>query len=261
VVDLFVAEQPGPSGSPRVVLVHGSLDRSAAFARTARRLADLTTIRYDRRGYGRSLAAGVCTTFDEQVTDLATVVAGVPVVVVGHSLGGVVALAFAARSPELAQAVVAYEAPMPWLDWWPSNTAGGSALADGDAAEAAERFMRRIVGDVTWEALPPRTREQRRAEGPALVAELRSLRPPNPAPYDAAALAMPVVAVHGTRSRPHHQRSARMLADACPRGVLHVVEGADHGAHLTHPEAFAALAREALRLSGAERGAGGDRRG
>ncbi len=260
-VDLFVAEQPGPPGAPRVVLIHGSLDRSAAFARTARELTDLTTIRYDRRGYGRSLGAGVCRTFDEQVTDLAAVVTGVPAVVVGHSLGGVVALAFAGRSPELVRAVVAYEAPMPWLDWWPSNTAGGSALVDGDEADAAERFMRRIVGDDTWEALPERTREQRRAEGPALVAELRSLRSPNPAPYDAAALAVPVVAAHGTRSRPHHQQSARMLADACPRGELQVVEGADHGAHLTHPQAFAALVREALRLSGGEGRAGGDRRG
>ncbi len=249
-VDLFVAEQPGAAGAARVVLIHGSLDRSSAFARTARELAELTTIRYDRRGYGRSLEAGPCRDFDDQVHDLATVVAGEPAVGVGHSHGGVIALAFAARHPPHVPAAVAYEAPMPWLDWWPSNTAGGTALADGTAAEAAERFMRRIVGDDAWEALPERTQAQRRAEGPALVAELRSLRPPHPAPYDASALTMPVVAGHGSRSRPHHQQSARMLADAAPRGVLGVVDGADHGAHLTHPAGFAALVRRALELVG-----------
>lgn len=244
--DLFVAEQHGPAGAPRVVLVHGSLDRSSAFARTARELAELTTIRYDRRGYGRSLASGVCRRFEEQVSDLASVVGEEPAVVAGHSLGGVVGLAFAARHPDLVTAVVAYEAPMPWLEWWPSNTAGGTALADGAEAEAAERFMRRIVGDDTWESLPERTKAQRRAEGPALVAELRSLRPPNPAPYDPAALSMPVVAAHGGRSRAHHQRSARMLADAAPHGELHVIHAAQHGAHLSHPADFADLVRVAV---------------
>src|SRR5919112_549988 len=44
---------------PLVVLVHGSLDRCAAFARVvaAEALAGLHTIRYDRRGYGRSIDA------------------------------------------------------------------------------------------------------------------------------------------------------------------------------------------------------------
>ena len=33
-----------------------------------------------------------------------------------------------------------------------------------------------MIGDERWEGLPERTREQRRAEGPALLAELRSIR-------------------------------------------------------------------------------------
>ena len=245
--DLFVAVDPGPPGAPRVVLIHGSLDRSTAFMRVARELRDLTVLRFDRRGYGRSLAVGPCRSFDDQVADLASVVGSEPAVVVGHSLGGVVALTFASRHPELAPAVVAYEAPMPWLPTWPSNTAGGVALAEGGGeADAAEEFMRRIVGDERWEALPPRTQEQRRAEGPALVAELRSLRPPNAAPFDAATLAVPLVAAHGGRSRPHHQRAARTLATVVPQGELVVIDDASHGAHLTHPREFAGLVRRAL---------------
>jgi pimeloyl-ACP methyl ester carboxylesterase len=163
----------------------------------------------------------------------------------------VIALSFAARHPTLVPAVVAYEAPMPWLPWWPSNSAGGATIADGGAAaDAAEHFMRRIVGDERWDALPERTRAQRRAEGPALVAELRSLRPPHPAPYDAADLTMPVVAAHGSRSRPHHQESALRLATTAPRGELAIIEGAEHGAHLSHPELFAGLVRQALDRAG-----------
>jgi pimeloyl-ACP methyl ester carboxylesterase len=251
VADLFSDEQAGPPGAARVVLVHGSLDRSTAFLRTMRLLRDLTVVRYDRRGYGKSLAAGVCTTFAEQVDDLAEVVGDRASVVFGHSLGGVVALAFAAHHPELVPAVVAYEAPMAWLPTWPSQTAGAVAMAgeDGHGA-AAERFMRRMIGDDRWEALPERTREQRRAEGPALVSELRSIRPPAAAPYDPVQLTMPVIAAHGTESRPHHQETARTLAAAAPRGELVVVDGASHGVHLTHPGAVADLVRLALARAG-----------
>lgn len=244
--DLFVAEHPGPAGAPRVVLVHGSLDRSTAFLRVIRRLADCSVVRYDRRGYGRSLAVGAARRFQDQVDDLAAVVAGIPSVLVGHSLGGVIALALAAQQPELATAVVAFEAPMPWTPWWPQGTAGSRAASQGEEAGAAERFMRRLIGDDRWEALPARTQAQRRAESPALVAELRSIRPPAPAPYRPEALSMPVWAAHGGRSEPHHQETARRLAALAPSGRLAVIDGAGHGAHLSHPSEFAGLVRAAL---------------
>jgi pimeloyl-ACP methyl ester carboxylesterase len=118
--------------------------------------------------------------------------------------------------------------------------------AEGGDGDAAERFMRRMIGDERWEGLPQRTRDQRRAEGPALVAELRAIRAPAPAPYDVTQLAVPVLAAHGSESRPHHQETARALAAAAPLGTLAVVEGAGHGVHLTHPAAVADLVRRAL---------------
>lgn len=242
-----MSEHHAGPGAATIVLVHGSLDRSAAFARVQRHLEDLHVLRYDRRGYGRSLDTGPAPSFDAQVDDLAEVVDGTPAVIVGHSLGGVIALALAQRRPELVRAVVAYEAPMSWCDWWPKVTAGAVAMSAEVAAEdAAERFMRRIVGDDRWERLPPRTRLQRRAEGPALVAELRSIRDPANPPYEAAALAVPVIAAHGTESSPHHKQTAQRLAQEAPRAELMVVEGASHGVHLTHPGELARLARRAL---------------
>lgn len=245
--DLFVAEHDPGGAAPTVVLIHGSLDRSSAFARVQRHLADLRVLRYDRRGYGRSTELGPATSFDQQVDDLASVVDDRPATLVGHSLGGVIALALAARKPEMVHAVVAYESPMAWEPWWPAATAGAAAMAtDGEAGEAAERFMRRMVGDERWGRLPERTRAARRAEGPALVADLRQIRDRTRPPYVAEELTVPVVAAHGTESSPHHQRTAAELADRAPQGELVVVRGAGHGVHLTHPAALADLARRAV---------------
>jgi pimeloyl-ACP methyl ester carboxylesterase len=55
-----------------------------------------------------------------------------------------------------------------------------------------------------------------------------------------------VIAAHGSRSRPHHRESARELAGKAPQGELVVLEGAEHGAHLSDPTAFAALVRRAI---------------
>lgn len=229
------------------------MDRSASFARVAGRLGDLHVVRYDRRGYGRSRAARPPVGIEGDVEDLLEVVAahaspGTSSVVVGHSYGGVVALAAAARHPGTVAAVGAFEAPMPWLPWWPEITAGSAAVAngdpgdaDGDPGDAAEAFLRRMLGDERWEALPAATRRNRRLEGPALAAEVASMHT-GVAPFDLDVLAVSVVAGHGTRSAARHQRAAQELAKATG-GQPFVVQGADHGAHLSHPHRFAEYVR------------------
>jgi pimeloyl-ACP methyl ester carboxylesterase len=255
---------------PLVVLVHGALDRSSGMLRVRRALrGPVRVVRYDRRGYARSLPTGPPASFDDQVDDLLAVLDGRRAVLAGHSFGGLVCLAAAERHPELVAAVLAYEAPMPWEPWWPSHGAGSRALADADAAdpatpvdaeraaEAAERFLRRMIGDAAWERLPAAVRAERRAEGPTLVAELRSVRPPAPRPYDPARVTVPVVAAHGSRTAAHHVRAAEALARAAPRAELAIIEGAGHGAHLTHPEAFAGLVQRAMELAREGAGEGG----
>jgi pimeloyl-ACP methyl ester carboxylesterase len=246
--DLFVSTH-GPEGADRVVMVHGSLDRSAGFIRVERMLRDVQVVRYDRRGYAHSSGAGLSSSIDALVADLGSVVDGRPCVLFGHSLGGIIALTFAERAPHLVRAVLAYESPMPWTDWWPSWSAGGAAL-DGqgneDPSAAAERFMRRMIGDDHWERLPEGTRAQRRAEGPALLADLHAIRPPAPPPYDPARITMPVVVAHGSEGRTHHRQGAEHLADLVPGAELVVVPGAGHGVHLSDPAAVAGLVRHTL---------------
>ena len=160
---------------PVVVLVHGSLDRSASFARVLRRLDDLHTVVYDRRGYHRSRQVlPLNSTLDGHVDDLLAVIDGRSAVVVGHSYGGDIALGAALRGGgSTIAAVAAYEPPMPWLDVWPRSARAATVTsppgpptrsADTDEA-AAERFFRRMVGDAAWERLPEEDKRARRADG------------------------------------------------------------------------------------------------
>lgn len=234
----------GPHDAPHITLIHGSLDRSAGLLKLSRRLSSRHRVtRYDRRGYGRSFPSDGPFGIEQQVADLDDVLAAVPDrvgprVLIGHSFGGNVALALAARAPEMVDAVVTYETPLSWRSWWPGDSAGGDAVAwQADPALAAERFMRRLIGDERWERLPASTRRARCAEGPAMVGELLDLRA-RPA-WSADRIAVPVLAMYGEFGRPHHRRAAETIASEIEHGEVAVLPGARHPGPNTHPDAMA----------------------
>jgi len=225
----------GTPGAVRVVLVHGSMDRAAGMARLARALgerADL--IGYDRRGYGRSRPHRGPFDVEGNVNDLLALLHEQPAVIVGHSFGGNLALAAAQRRPDLVRGVAVYEAPLSWLPGWPGPS---SRIEQGDPADMAEGFMRRMIGDRAWELLPETTRSARRSEGVVLVGELSDLR--RRPPWSPEALQVPVVVGFGERGLPHHREGCAWIAEAIAGARLVMLTGADHGAHRSHAVAFA----------------------
>jgi pimeloyl-ACP methyl ester carboxylesterase len=238
------SEEAGDPDAPLVALVHGSMDRSAGLLKLSRRLDDrFRVLRYDRRGYGRSTPHDGPYDMDGQVADLVDVLAGRPAIVFGHSYGGNVALAVAARHPDLVRAVGVYEAPLPWIEWWPGTAAGSAARPDDIAPDdAAERFMRRMIGDARWERLPSRTRLARRAEGPTMIDELADLE--EHVPWDPAGIAVPTVSMRGSEGQPHHRRSSDHLHDVLADCPVVTIEGARHFGPNTHPDAVAAAVAE-----------------
>jgi pimeloyl-ACP methyl ester carboxylesterase len=261
-----VARSSVEPGAATVVFVHGSLDRGDSFRRVMRRLPELRTVSYDRRGYQASRGGGV-TGLEGHVADLIAIAgearrdAEGPVVALGHSLGGDVVIGAALADPAAFQAIGAYEPPMPWLgfrrdrgssfagDVAAGNVAAGNmasagwpALAD-DPAEEAERFFSRMVSPEAWARLSEEGRASRRADGPAVLADMRSLRGEG-APFDVTRLTVPsVFGVGGERSALHHRRAVRWLGDNVPGATVFEIEAAQHGAHLSHPDHFAAMAR------------------
>lgn len=239
------SHEMGPDGAALVALIHGAMDRSAGMVKLSRKL-DTThrVVRYDRRGYGRSKPHPGPFTMSDQVTDLADVLGGRRAVLFGHSFGGNVALAFAERHPELVRAVAVYETPLSWLPWWPGTTSRGRSAeaARGRAEQAAERFLRRMAGDERWEALPDKTKEERRAEGEAFVGELTDLS--MNAPWHAERIDVPVVVMYGELGREHHRDGSHYLAEEFGAGSPIEIAAANHHGPFTHPDPVADVLRD-----------------
>ena len=235
---LAVTIRDGDGSEPPVVLVHGGMDRSSSFGRVLRHLPGVPVTRYDRRGYGRS-QPGVAVDLDRHVADLLAVVGDRRPVVFGHSLGGTVALTAAARHPGRIAALAVYESPTPWLS--PPRPHRGTGLRGLAPAEAAERFMISMVGEGIWNRLPAATRDARRAEGAALLADIAAAD--GTPRFDPAAVTIPVLVGSGGAGEPYRAGEADDLAAALPDAARVVVDGARHGVHLADPAATAGLIR------------------
>jgi pimeloyl-ACP methyl ester carboxylesterase len=102
------------SGTP-LILVHGLGGSRMTWQRVVGALAkSFRVIAYDLRGLGRSRASAAAISLEVLVADLHGLVEGLELdgaVLVGHSLGGAVALAYAAEHPERVSAVVGVSAP------------------------------------------------------------------------------------------------------------------------------------------------------
>lgn len=222
----------GPDTDVALVLVHGSLDRKAGMALIAREAQKhCAVMRYDRRGYGSSFPHEGPFSVHSNIDDLAEIVGTRKVVVFGHSFGGHMALGLASRIPESVLAVATYESPLSWMPWWTQNSAGAEAVRQAPE-QAAESFMIRLVGQKRWDALPEKTKQARRQEGPALTSELSDLR--RECPWNVDSIRCPVMVGVGERALEHHRRGAEWLAEHLPDARLVVISGAGHGAHASH---------------------------
>jgi pimeloyl-ACP methyl ester carboxylesterase len=230
-------EEAGDPQHPLVAVIHGSMDRSAGMLKLSRCLdGDFRALRYDRRGYGRSYPHPGPFTMDAQLDDIVVLLAGRKAVLIGHSYGGNVALAAADHHPDLVAGVAVYETPLSWEPWWPGTTAGSIAVAEaGKPQEAAERFMRRILGNRRWEALPERSKQMRRNEGLAMVEELADLR--RNRPWVAEHITVPVITSFGSLGAPHHRDGMRHAAELLDCSVVELPD-CRHDAPLSHPDLF-----------------------
>lgn len=133
----------GGSGATMLAL-HGAFGRASVFAPLAERLTTrMRVVALDQRGHGMADHGGPFTR-EEFVADAAAVIDALglgPVLVLGHSLGGITAYQLAARYPELVRALVIedvgavmrspeIEHPMLDVRGWPTRAPSLVALAE-----------------------------------------------------------------------------------------------------------------------------------
>jgi pimeloyl-ACP methyl ester carboxylesterase len=242
VQDLAVAERRVANPLAAVICVHGALDRGSAFARLARRLDTFDLVAYDRRGYQGSRALTPLG-LDNHVDDLCELIQRealrLPVILFGHSFGGVVTFGAALREPSQVQLVVNYESPFPWILRRPIAR---PPLSD-DARSEAEVFFRRVVSDRAWDRLSEPERESRRLDGPALLSDLSTIQR-DVAPYDLAQLRVPATYVYGEgESADYYRALGAEMSKAVPAITVVELTQADHSAHFKNPDQLAALIR------------------
>ena len=109
-------EAAGPEDGPPVVFLHGVAGSMRTYAWLPEAIADgRRIVRVDLRGHGRSEHAPGAYDVDsygEDVVEALRETVGRPAVLVGHSLGGVVAWWVAQRRPELVVAAFLEEPPL-----------------------------------------------------------------------------------------------------------------------------------------------------
>ena len=185
---------------------------------------------------------------------------------VGHSFGGAVALKAAIMYPERVRAVVVYEpvlfSPLVRHQQSAPVTTEFVALAEetihavatGDLAGAAARFVDYWGGPGTWDATPDERRGAILEGTRQLPAEWQcSLGEPDIL-ADVATLAVPTLYLTGTTSPDPARAVANLLAPALARGEWQELDGVGHMGPVTHPDRVnAAIERFLDRTLGEQR--------
>jgi 2-succinyl-6-hydroxy-2,4-cyclohexadiene-1-carboxylate synthase len=239
---------------PPLILLHGFTGSAATWkAHIALLSASRRTCCIDLPGHGQTPAPSAeRVAFPLVVRDLAAVIAataGEAVDVLGYSMGGRLALAFALEAPEQVRRLI-LESASPGL---PTDSER-SARREADDALAARIIAHGVAAFVAeWEALPLFASHARLPA--AVQAEQRSLRLANDAHGLARslrglsagaqpsywerlhALRCPTWLITGALDERYTGIAARMAASA-PRARCIAITGAGHTPHLEQPAAF-----------------------
>ncbi|HKD00079.1 MAG TPA: alpha/beta fold hydrolase [Methylomirabilota bacterium] len=220
------------SGATTVLLIHGSGMSARSWDMQLQGLPrSLRMIALDLPGHGQSdpaPRAGV-EAYAGAVADVLAALECGPVVVVGHSLGGSVAIALAARRPDLVRGLVLIAScvKLPLVD-----SVGERLVAylPGPLRRPLFFSMAKKVlfaPQAPADAIAITMRELRACRLETLQADVRAARAMDLTAH-AAALDVPTLVLSGGRDRLTTPALAERLSALIPGSRLHIVDGAGH---------------------------------
>lgn len=233
---------------PPLLLIHGTAADWRTWSLALGTLKErFTALAYDRRCDGRSTEAHAA-----DAAEVARAEGGAPILICGASYGGVVALELAIRAPELVAGLVLCEPPMPSGPWVPAAPIGfGCAFerlrATAGGPAAAEMFLRSVMGDAAFDAMPEQFKPLLCATYPEIAADMRSLGCYHVDVDRLRRVTAPSLLLSGDRSLPYYRRGLDVLEIALPRARSALVPRAGHAMHVDAHRAFGALVIEFAR--------------
>ncbi|MEM7286730.1 MAG: alpha/beta hydrolase [Actinomycetota bacterium] len=245
----------GTGPGPAVLFIHGSWDDHHTWDAVRAALpGDRVVVAYDRRGHSASTDLVGQGTIRQDVADAAQIIrrlGDTPVHVVGHSYGACIALLLASDRPDLVGGLVLHEPPLFGLLADSHAEILGEAQASmaravelgtgGRIEEAAIEFIEQVAfGPGSWTGLfdaPERARMLANVD-----TWIDQCRDPDRLAVDISALssfAGPITLTTGTASLPTFIAVTDIVSRRLPAATVVSIDGAGHGAPISHPTRLA----------------------
>lgn len=231
----------GRPGAKRIVLIHGNMASTRWWQGVMANMAeDFELLALDLRGYGKSPAGPAVVSLADHAADIAELVKTeefAPFTLVGHSLGGAVAMQFAALYPDLLEELVLVDsAPVDGMKDIKYDLV--QMMLDNQAIllAALQSTLVKPIPEAVWAGFA----EDCLLGAKSVMANTRAL---DGADFTAAArtFTKPVLVIHGEQDRVIPAAEAAKTAAAYPLGRLEIMAGVGHNPQVEDTAAFTKL--------------------